>query len=266
MKKTYLSLTGRTWVRLRRVTQVLFLALFVWLFLKAEFGGPGKPGLAGGPVLSLRPPDPGGPTPDLQPPGGRALLVPGHGGPDLHPGPVFLRLGLSPGHDPGRGPAAAVYGAAGSRRGGPVAPGEVLPAGGPAGGVPLVLESGGAVRPPVPALPHPGHRLLPRLRLRGGKGRAHALPPGAAPHLRERTDLSILQGHGAAFPAPGLPAALFHPGALCPGGGGGTPRPALLVPGPLSPGGPLRAHGPLLPAEAAAGGPLPRLRRLHRGV
>ena len=36
--KTY-SLTNRTWVRLRRVTQVLFLVLFVWLFLKAEFGG-----------------------------------------------------------------------------------------------------------------------------------------------------------------------------------------------------------------------------------
>ena len=36
--KTY-SLTNRTWVRLRRVTQILCLALFVWLFLKAEFAG-----------------------------------------------------------------------------------------------------------------------------------------------------------------------------------------------------------------------------------
>ena len=34
----------------------------------------------------------------------------------------------------------------------------------------------------------------------------------------------------------------------------------------LSPGGPLRSHGPLLLAAAAAGGPLPRLRRLHPGV
>ncbi len=146
-------LTNRTWVRLRRVTQILFLALFLWLFLKAEFGGQETPGLAGGPVLSLRPPDPGGPPPDLQPPGGRALLVPGLRGLNLHPGPVFLRLGLPPGHHPGRGPAAAVYGPARSRRGGPVAPGQVLPADRPAGQGPVFLESGGAVRSPVPALP-----------------------------------------------------------------------------------------------------------------
>ena len=34
-----LSLTGRAYARLRRATQILFLALFGWLFLKAEFGG-----------------------------------------------------------------------------------------------------------------------------------------------------------------------------------------------------------------------------------
>ena len=39
MDNPNLSLTGRTWARLRRVIQILFLALFVWLFLKAEFGG-----------------------------------------------------------------------------------------------------------------------------------------------------------------------------------------------------------------------------------
>ena len=39
MDKTSFSLTGRAYVRLRRVIQILFLALFGWLFLKAEFGG-----------------------------------------------------------------------------------------------------------------------------------------------------------------------------------------------------------------------------------
>ena len=39
MDKTSFSLTGRAWARLRRVIQVLFLALFMWLFLKAEFVG-----------------------------------------------------------------------------------------------------------------------------------------------------------------------------------------------------------------------------------
>src|SRR5665647_2298773 len=33
------SLTGRGYARLRRVIQIIFLALFGWLFLKAEFGG-----------------------------------------------------------------------------------------------------------------------------------------------------------------------------------------------------------------------------------
>ena len=36
--KTY-SLTNRTWVRLRRASQLLFFALFVFLFLKAEYVG-----------------------------------------------------------------------------------------------------------------------------------------------------------------------------------------------------------------------------------
>lgn len=36
--KTF-SLTNRTWVRLRRVSQILFFALFVFLFLKAEYVG-----------------------------------------------------------------------------------------------------------------------------------------------------------------------------------------------------------------------------------
>ena len=39
MDKTSLSLTGRAYARLRRATQILFLALFGGLFLKAEFGG-----------------------------------------------------------------------------------------------------------------------------------------------------------------------------------------------------------------------------------
>jgi MauM/NapG family ferredoxin protein len=39
MDKSRFSLSGRGWARLRRVIQVLFLALFVWLFLKAEFTG-----------------------------------------------------------------------------------------------------------------------------------------------------------------------------------------------------------------------------------
>jgi MauM/NapG family ferredoxin protein len=33
------SLTGRTWARLRRVVQILFLVLFFWLFLKAVYVG-----------------------------------------------------------------------------------------------------------------------------------------------------------------------------------------------------------------------------------
>jgi polyferredoxin len=39
MRNQTISITNRTWVRVRRVVQLLFLALFVWLFLKAEFGG-----------------------------------------------------------------------------------------------------------------------------------------------------------------------------------------------------------------------------------
>src|SRR3972149_8561657 len=36
--KTF-SLTSRPWVRLRRVSQILFFALFVFLFLQAEYMG-----------------------------------------------------------------------------------------------------------------------------------------------------------------------------------------------------------------------------------
>ncbi|MFA4904424.1 MAG: 4Fe-4S dicluster domain-containing protein [Desulfobaccales bacterium] len=39
MDKPSFSLTRRRWTHLRRVVQILFLALFVWLFLKAEFEG-----------------------------------------------------------------------------------------------------------------------------------------------------------------------------------------------------------------------------------
>jgi len=39
MKSQSISLTGRRWARLRRTVQLLFLALFVWLFLKAAFAG-----------------------------------------------------------------------------------------------------------------------------------------------------------------------------------------------------------------------------------
>jgi polyferredoxin len=39
MRNHTISKNSRTWVRVRRVVQLLFLALFVWLFLKAEFGG-----------------------------------------------------------------------------------------------------------------------------------------------------------------------------------------------------------------------------------
>ncbi|MFZ5449574.1 MAG: 4Fe-4S binding protein [Thermodesulfobacteriota bacterium] len=37
MNNQNISSTGRNWARLRRVIQILFLVLFVWLFLKAEF-------------------------------------------------------------------------------------------------------------------------------------------------------------------------------------------------------------------------------------
>ena len=33
------AVTNRTWVRLRRISQILFFALFIWLFLKAEYVG-----------------------------------------------------------------------------------------------------------------------------------------------------------------------------------------------------------------------------------
>ncbi len=34
-----LSLSHRTWVRLRRTSQILFFLLFIFLFLKAEYAG-----------------------------------------------------------------------------------------------------------------------------------------------------------------------------------------------------------------------------------
>ena len=39
MNSKNLSFRRRTWVNLRRVCQLFFFALFVWLFLKAEYGG-----------------------------------------------------------------------------------------------------------------------------------------------------------------------------------------------------------------------------------
>jgi MauM/NapG family ferredoxin protein len=39
MAKPDFSLSGRTWAQLRRVVQLLSLALFLWLFLKAAYGG-----------------------------------------------------------------------------------------------------------------------------------------------------------------------------------------------------------------------------------
>jgi MauM/NapG family ferredoxin protein len=39
MNNHSISITGRRWVQLRRTVQLLFLALFVWLFLKAAFTG-----------------------------------------------------------------------------------------------------------------------------------------------------------------------------------------------------------------------------------
>src|SRR3989339_587577 len=39
MHKPKIALPGRGYARLRRVIQILFLALFFWLFLKAEFAG-----------------------------------------------------------------------------------------------------------------------------------------------------------------------------------------------------------------------------------
>ena len=109
MSNPKLSLTGCGYARLRRVVQVLFLALFVWLFLKAEFAGQENlawpvdlffrfdPLILAAQLLTFSP------------------LVAGlfwsliMRGPDLHPGPVFLRLDLPPGNDPGRGPPAAFY-------------------------------------------------------------------------------------------------------------------------------------------------------------
>ena len=54
--------------------------------------------------------------------------------------------------------------------------------------------------------------------------------------------------------------------AICPGGGRGEGGPALLVPGPVPPGGAVWPCRPLFPLEKAAHGPLPRLRRLCRGL
>jgi hypothetical protein len=67
-------LTNRTWVRLRRLSQLLFFTLFLFLFLKSEYVN--QETLPWPSDLFFR-------------------FDPGFG-------PLFLRLGLPPGHGPGR--------------------------------------------------------------------------------------------------------------------------------------------------------------------
>ena len=166
------SLTGRGYARLRRIIQILFLALFFWLFLKAQFGGQENlawpvdlffrfdPLILAAQLLTFSP------------------LVAGLFWSLILVAATFIlgrffcgwicplgttldgarRLLFTP--RPDRGVAARWRRA------------KYYLLIGLAGEQPLFPEPGGAFRPPVPALPHPGHRLLPRLRLRGGKGRA----------------------------------------------------------------------------------------------